>query len=429
MTTAAGSADPMAFQRPSQVRGDALQARIDALAQFSSDPQALTRLTLTQAHRNAADMVMSWMSQAGLQVHLDPLGTVVGRREGAQPNAKTLLLGSHIDTVRNAGKYDGNFGVIAAVAAVDKLNAEGIKLPYAIEVLAFGDEEGVRYSSTLTGSRAVAGTLDPAALEQKDADGISRREALVRFGVDPGYAPHQARDPEKTIGYIEVHIEQGPVLESEGLPVGIVTAINGATRGAFQIKGVSGHSGTLPMSLRHDALAAAAELILAVEMVGRSKRGLVATVGRIETSNGAVNIVPGAANLLLDVRSPNDADRKEAVSAILEQMQRIGLRRGVEASFTTSYDMSAVPCDAHLMDCIARGFERIGQPDYRLPSGAGHDAMSFHGRIPIAMIFARCRGGVSHNPAEFTSPGDMEAATAALYESLLVLAANFGAVE
>lgn len=418
---------PPAILRAGRVAGDALVARIEALAKFSSDPNVLTRLTLTQAHRNAADMVMSWMAQAGMQVHFDALGTVVGRREASAPGAKTLLLGSHIDTVRNAGKYDGNFGVIAAIAAVDRLKNEGIALPFAIEVLAFGDEEGVRYSSTLTGSRAVAGTFDPASLDDKDADGISRREALVRFGVDPGYALRQARDPAQTIGYIEVHIEQGPVLESEGLPIGIVTAINGATRGSFDIKGVSGHSGTLPMSLRHDAMTAAAEMILAVEMAARGKRGLVATVGRVETPQGAVNIVPGAVTMSLDVRSPSDMDRKEIMDSILDHVQRIALRRGVEAKFTPSYDMPAVPCDVRLMECISRGFSRIGHADYRLPSGAGHDAMSFHRRIPIAMIFARCRGGVSHNPAEFASPSDMEAAAAALYECLLTLADEIGA--
>ncbi len=411
----------------SPMSGEILAARIETLAKFSSEPNVLTRLTLTQAHRDAADMVMSWMAQAGMQVHVDALGTVVGRREAANPGAKTLLLGSHIDTVRNAGKYDGNFGVIAAIAAVDRLRSEGIVLPFAIEVLAFGDEEGVRYASTLTGSRAIAGNFDPASLEQKDAQGISRREALVRFGVDPGYALHQARDPARTIGYIEVHIEQGPVLESEGLPIGIVTAINGATRGSLEIKGVSGHSGTLPMSLRHDAITAAAEIILAVEMVARSKRGLVATVGRVETPQGAVNIVPGAATMSLDVRSSSDADRKEAVALILDHAQRIAQRRGVEVKFTPGYDMAAVPCGEHLMACLARGFATLGQPDYRLPSGAGHDAMSFHNRIPIAMIFTRCRGGVSHNPAEFASPGDMEIATAALYEFLLTLANDTGA--
>lgn len=410
-----------------QMRAEALVARIEALAQFTAEPGALTRLTLTQAHRNAADMVMSWMIQAGLQVHIDALGTVVGRREASRPGAKTLLLGSHIDTVRNAGKYDGNFGVIAAIAAIDRLKNEGVELPYAIEALAFGDEEGVRYASTLTGSRAIAGALDPAVLDDKDAEGISRREALLRFGVDPGYALRLARDPAKTIGYIEVHIEQGPVLESEGLAVGIVTAINGATRGAFEIKGVSGHSGTLPMSLRRDAVAAAAEMILAVELVARGRRGLVATVGRVETPRGAVNIVPGAAIMSLDVRSPSDQDRKEAIKLILDHVERIAARRGVEAVFTPSYDMPAAPCDSGLMDCIARGFARLGQPDYRLPSGAGHDAMSFSGRIPIAMIFARCRGGVSHHPAEFASPGDMEAAAAALYETLLILAHDMGA--
>jgi len=411
-----------------QTTGQALVARIEALAQFSADPDMLTRLTLTQAHRNAADMVTAWMIQAGMKVHVDALGTVVGRIEAnriAGKAAKTLLLGSHIDTVRNAGKYDGNFGVIAAIA--DRLKSEGAVLPFAIEVLAFGDEEGGRYPSTLPGSRAVAGTFDPAALDHEDADGISRREALIRFGADPGYAMKQARDPAKTIGYVEVHIEQGPVLESEGLPIGIVTAINGATRGTISITGQSGHSGTLPMSLRHDALTAAAEMILAIETIGRSQRGLVATVGRIETPYGAVNIVPGAVTMSLDVRGPSDAERKAAVARIAEEINRIAQRRGVEAVFTPTYDMPAAPCDPALMATLGHSFEHLGHAAYRLASGAGHDAMSFNGRIPIAMIFARCRGGISHNPAEFTSPGDMEAATVALYAFLKTLSTEFGA--
>lgn len=413
-----------------QTTGAALAARIEALAGFSADPDKLTRLTLTPVHRDAADMVVGWMIQAGMKVHLDALGTVVGRIEATRKDAKaakTLLLGSHIDTVRNAGKYDGNFGVIAAIAAVDRLKSEGAALPFAVEVLAFGDEEGVRYSSTLTGSRAAAGTFDPAALEQPDADGITRREALIQFGADPAQAMKQARDPAQTLGYVEVHIEQGPVLEAEGLPIGIVTAINGATRGTITIKGQSGHSGTLPMKLRHDALTAAAEIILAIEAVGRSQNGLVATVGRIETPYGAVNIVPGAVTMSLDVRSPSDAERKEAVARIGGEILAIAQRRGVEAAFTPSYDMPAAPCDPQLMDQLGRSFERLGHAPYRLASGAGHDAMSFNGRIPIAMIFARCRGGISHNPAEFTSPEDMEAATVALYEFLKTLAADIGA--
>jgi len=404
-----------------QMTGSALATRIEALAKFSSEPDALTRLTLTQAHRNAADLVVSWMTQAGMSVHVDALATVVGRFEGGDPAGKTLLIGSHIDTVRNAGKYDGNFGVISAIAAVDRLKRDGVKLPFAIEVLAFGDEEGVRYPTTLTGSRAIAGTLDLAALEDKDVDGITRREALVRFGTDPNYAPQQARDPARVLAYVEVHIEQGPVLEAQGFPVGIVTAINGATRGTITIIGKSGHSGTEPMSMRRDALTAAAEMILAIERIGRNKRGLVTTVGRIETPRGAVNIVPGAVDMTLDVRSPSDSDRHEAVERIESEIAAIAVRRGVTTKFVRSHDMPAAPCDPSLMDALEHSFQHLGFMPYRLASGAGHDAMAFCGRIPIAMIFSRCKAGVSHNPAEYASPGDMEAATAVLYDFIQTL--------
>lgn len=413
MTTATASSH--------QMKGEALAARIEALAQFSSEPNALTRLTLSQAHRNAADLVVSWMTQAGMSVHIDALATVVGRFEGSDPAGRTLLLGSHIDTVRNAGKYDGNFGVISAIAAVDQLKRDGVKLPFAIEVLAFGDEEGVRYPSTLTGSRAIAGTFEPAALDDKDADGVSRREALARFGTDPNYASKQARDPARVLAYVEVHIEQGPVLEAQGFPVGIVTAINGATRGAITVTGKSGHSGTEPMSMRRDALTAAAEMILAIERIGRNKRGLVTTVGRIETPRGAVNIVPGIVEMTLDVRSPADSERHEAVERIEAEIAAIAARRDVAAKFVRSHDMPAAPCDPSLMDALEQSFQHRGFTPYRLASGAGHDAMAFRGRIPIAMIFSRCKAGVSHNPAEYASPGDMEAATAVLYDFIQTL--------
>jgi len=406
-----------------QMSGDALAARIEALAQFSSEPDALTRLTLTQEHRKAADLVASWMTQAGMSVHIDALATVVGRYEGSDPAGKTLLLGSHIDTVRNAGKYDGNFGVIAAIAVVDRLKREGIKLPFAIEVLAFGDEEGVRYPSTLTGSRAIAGTFEQTALDDKDADGVSRREALLRFGADPDDAPRQVREPTRVLAYVELHIEQGPVLEAQGFPAGIVTAINGATRGTITVTGRSGHSGTQPMNMRSDALTAAAEMILAIERIGRDTPGLVATVGRIETPRGAVNIVPGVVEMSLDVRSPSDSERVGAVQRIETGIADIAARRGVTAKFVQSYEMPAAPCDPWLMDTLEQSFRHLGFTPYRLASGAGHDAMSFRGRIPIAMIFARCKAGISHNPAEYASPGDMEAATAVLNDFIRTLAA------
>jgi hydantoinase/carbamoylase family amidase len=290
---------------------------------------------------------------------------------------------------------------------------EAYKTKFGIPFI-MADEEGVRFATSLTGSRALAGTFDPASLDTADADGITRREALVAFGCEPATIPQAARDPARTLGYVEFHIEQGPVLEAEGLPLGLVTAINGATRGEILVDGAAGHSGTLPMAMRRDAAAAAAEIVLAVERIGRSRPDLVATVGRIEIPNGAVNVVPGRARLSLDVRSPSDGDRAAALADIRAAMASIAQARGVNARLETSYDMPAAPCDDRLTAALAKSFSRCGHRDFRLPSGAGHDAMSFRGRIPMAMVFVRCRGGVSHRPDEHASRADIAAALAVL---------------
>ncbi len=252
------------------VHGPELMARLDQLATFSDDPDRLTRLYLSPAHRQAMDPVMAWMQAAGMTTRIDAVGNVVGRYEADRAGAATVLIGSHIDTVIDAGKYDGNLGVLAGIAAVEALHREGLRLPVAIEVIAFGDEEGVRFPTALTGSRAVAGTLDPNLLDARDRDGVAVREALAAAGCDARAYASCARAPGDVLGYLEVHIEQGPVLEAEGLPLGVVTAINGATRARVQVKGEAGHAGTVPMALRRDALAAAAEMVLAVEREGRA---------------------------------------------------------------------------------------------------------------------------------------------------------------
>jgi allantoate deiminase len=351
-------------------------------------------------------------------VRLDAAGNVVGRREGAQPGAKTLIIGSHIDSVRNAGSFDGPLGVMLGIEACARLAERGKAPPFAIEVVAFGDEEGVRFPTSLTGSRALAGTFDAASLDSVDADGVSRRDALLAFGCDPSRIGQEARDPANVLGFVELHIEQGPVLEAKGLALGLVTAINGASRGEISIAGSAGHAGTLPMTMRNDALAAAAEIVLAVEAVGKSRPDLVATVGRLDVPNGAVNVVPGRARLSLDVRSPRDDDRLQAMEDIRAQIARIAVARGVKADLAITYDMPAAPCDEPLSAAFARAFERCGHPLFRLPSGAGHDAMAFRGRIPQAMVFVRCRGGVSHRPEEFASQADIGAALSVLEDFL-----------
>ncbi len=389
--------------------GADLMARLDAFAGFTEEPGVLTRLFLTPQHRAAADWLMELMGKAGMSARMDPAGTVVGRYEGTTPGAPALLIGSHIDTVRNAGKYDGNLGVLAAVAAVAELDRCGERLPFAIEVLGFGDEEGVRFPLTLTGSRAVAGRFDPAALEARDRDGVRMADALRAFGGDPEAIALAARKPGEALAFLEVHIEQGPVLEAEGLPVGIVTAINGATRFAVRLRGMAGHAGTVPMALRRDALTAAAEMTLAAERVAAaSDAGLVATVGRIEAKPGAVNVIPGEVAFTLDVRAPEDAVRRDASAVILGAFEDIAARRGVELSVETTHDAAAAPCSPGIRRRIEAAVTRAGIRPLSLPSGAGHDAMAFAGVFPMGMLFVRCKGGISHNPAESITVEDAD---------------------
>ncbi len=407
------------LERVSTMDGNAIAARIDELAQLSDDPGCLTRLTLSPSHKKAAALIGEWMRTAGMHVRVDAAGNVVGRYEAEKPDASKVIIASHIDTVRNAGRFDGNLGVITGIAVVGELNRQGRRLPFAIEVVAFSDEEGVRFSSTLSGSRAVAGVFDAACLDDRDSDGVSRRQALLGFGTDPSKIAEAACNPANTLAYLEVHIEQGPVLEARNLPLGIVTAINGATRGEVVVKGEAGHSGTLPMAMRRDAMTAAAEMILAIEAHARTGADIVATVGRVEIPNGAVNIVPGQVRFSLDVRSSSDDARSRAVADIQQEIARIAAARNVSAQFTATYDMPVTTCDANVIKAMSRAFVQNACEPFMLGSGAGHDGMSFRGRIPVGMIFARCRSGISHNPAEFASPADMGAAARVLFDLLL----------
>jgi allantoate deiminase len=398
--------------------GTTVMARLDALAEFTETPGRLTRLYLTPEHKAAALQVRVWMEEAGMSARMDAVGNIVGRYEGEQPNAPALLVGSHIDTVRDAGKYDGNLGVLAAIQAVAELHARRVRLPCAIEVLAFGDEEGVRFPVTLTGSRTVAGVLDAAALDAEDADRVSVREALQRFGCNPFEIPDVPRRKEDVLGYIELHIEQGPVLEAEDLPVGVVTAIAGASRFTVDVAGVAGHAGTVPMGLRKDALAAAAEMVLAVERAGRETPDLVATVGRIEALPGAVNVIPAGAKFTIDVRSPSDAVRDGAVAGLREKLSGIAGHRGVAVRLERTYDEAAATCAPWLVEQLEAAVTRCGIRPLRLPSGAGHDGLAMAALCPIGMLFVRCEGGISHNPAESITAEDADAAVRVLLDFL-----------
>ena len=390
--------------------GKRIMARLDELTRFSAEEGALTRLYLTPEHKAAADTVLRWMAEAGMSVRMDAIGNVVGRYEASAPGAKTLLTGSHIDTVRNAGAYDGTLGVALPIACIEALHAEGKRLPFAIEVIAFGDEEGIRFPQTLSGSMAVAGRFDPDHLDLPDADGVSLADALRRFGGEPEAIGSVARAPGDVLGFVETHIEQGPVLEAENLPVGIVTGINAASRLSVTVQGVAGHAGTVPMGLRRDALAGAAEMVGAVEAAAGRFESTVATVGTMEVLPGAVNVIPGTARFSIDLRAPSDAARDEALAAVEADIQAIARKRHLEVDCAEIHRASATACDPALMAKLDSAVETCGIRPRRLVSGAGHDAMALAHLCPVAMLFVRCAGGISHNPAESITEQDADAA-------------------
>jgi allantoate deiminase len=400
------------MRESSESPGRRLMARLDAFAAFTDEPGKLTRLYLSEAHRRAAAQFIAWAQAIGLDARLDAAGNVVARYEGRKAGAPALMIGSHIDTVRDAGRYDGNLGALAALAVVEDLAQRGERLDVAVEVVAFGDEEGVRFPKTLTGSRALAGLVEDGALEQKDRDGVVMRDALEAFGG----APDRLRSSraQGLAGFLEVHIEQGPVLEAEGLPLGVVTAINGATRFDVSVSGVAGHAGTVPMGLRRDALAAAAEMILAIEARGQAEAELVATVGRIEAEPGAVNVIPGLARFSIDIRAPRDEQRRRAVADVAARLEAIAARRGVALRLVQTHEAGAYVCDPRIVAGLTAAVEAVGQTPRLLPSGAGHDTMIMGQLCPAGMLFVRCKGGVSHNPLESITLEDCEIALAAL---------------
>ncbi len=388
--------------------GPEICRRIDELAAISEDPHKLTRIFLSPEQARASALVQSWMTDAGMATRIDAIGNVVGRYEGARPGLPALVLGSHLDTVRDAGKYDGMLGVITAIACVDALNREGKRLDFAVEIIGFSDEEGVRYGTTMLGSEAVAGTFDMSLLSRADSQGITMEQALRDFGLDPGQIAACAYGRDDVLAYVEFHIEQGPVLEGWGLPVGCVTSISGATRYEVTIAGQAGHAGTVPMTARKDAMAAAAECVLAVETRCAAEPGLVGTVGRMEVGPGAINVIPGHAAFTIDVRAPEDAQRTRAAADVVHQIEIIARKRGVTLTVRKIHDMGAAPCAPWLMDQVDRAISGLGVSPFRLPSGAGHDGMAMIAIADIGMIFLRCSGGISHNPAEAITVADAE---------------------
>lgn len=394
------------------------------LAAFSDGEANLTRLYLSPAHRRAADHVAGWMRAAGLETAVDPLGTVRGRWKPERK--RRLLIGSHIDTVVDAGRYDGMLGVVAGILAVEEIAARGLALPFGIDVLAFGDEEGVRFPTTLVSSAALAGCLVPSDLDARDAEGVLLREALVAFGGDPEAAASVAYGRDEAVAYLEVHIEQGPVLEAEGLPLGVVTSIAGQSRFAITVTGEAGHAGTVPMTLRRDALAASAEMMLAIEEVARrgAAHQMVATVGRIAARPGAVNVIPAEVAFTLDIRADADAPRLAATAELEARLLTIAADRKVSARMEKFFESPTTPCARRLQEAFAGALRELDLEERRLASGAGHDGHAMHHLTDVGMLFVRCCGGISHNPAEFAAVNDMGLAVEALVGAAVRLAAD-----
>ncbi|HEX9135100.1 MAG TPA: allantoate amidohydrolase [Ktedonobacteraceae bacterium] len=400
--------------------------RCEILASYSEEPDRLTRRFATQALGQASEAVAAWMYAAGMTVERDNIGNLIGRYEGDHVGAKTLLLGSHLDSVRDAGKYDGPLGVMVALACVERLHARQERLPFAIEVLAFADEEGLRYNSAYLGSKVMTGTFNPEALRFTDIDGITMAEAIRASGGDPDpNALQSARwRRDELLGYCEVHIEQGPVLEARNLPVGVVSAIAGQNRIGVSFTGEAGHAGTVPMSLRRDALCAAAEFVVAVETLARSLPGTVATVGQVSVLPGASNVIPGQAALSLDVRHQDNAARELACDQLEELAREICDARDISLDWQILQEHRTTLCAPDLTRLLAQAIEEMEYSLLYLPSGAGHDAVTLSVLTNIAMLFVRCRGGISHHPAESVTLEDVGVAINVLERFVLLLRTN-----
>ncbi|MGH8821168.1 MAG: 2-oxo-4-hydroxy-4-carboxy-5-ureidoimidazoline decarboxylase [Rhodoferax sp.] len=387
----------------------------------------LTVTYLTDAHRACAQRLSHWMrEECGFdEVAIDAVGNVVGIYHGSDPAAKRLLTGSHYDTVRNGGKYDGRLGIFVPMACVRELHRQGRRLPYGFEVVGFAEEEGQRYKAVFLGSGALTGQFDMRWLDQKDADGVTMRTAIEHAGLCIDDIPKLKRDVSKYLGFVEVHIEQGPVLNELDLPLGIVTSINGSVRYICEIIGMASHAGTTPMDRRRDAATAAAELLLYMEKRGGAVPHLVATVGMLEVPNGSMNVVPGRCKFSLDIRATTNEIRDACVSDVCAELERICQRRGLHFKLEETVRAAAAPCAPAWQQRWERAVDALGVPIYRMPSGAGHDAMKLHEVMPQAMLFVRGENaGISHNPLESTTSADMQLAVNAFQTLLDNLAAE-----
>lgn len=397
-----------------------VMARCDELASISADPSAISRFYLTREHRLCNEKVADWMRDVGMSIWVDQAGNLWGRYHAAGPTpepVRAVVIGSHQDSVPNAGRYDGPLGVLTALAVVEMLHSEGERLPFHVDVVAFGDEEGVRFGTTLLGSYPVAGQWNPQWWNLKDGDGLTMREAFAQFGLDADRITECARDPSELMGYLELHIEQGPVLEEGEDPLGVVTGIAGARRFRVTFSGRAGHSGTVPMRMRRDALTGAAEAVLAVERIAREE-GIVATAGQLECTPGAVNVIPGEVVWSLDIRAPDDVARDASLQRIRDVSDQICAERGLSSHWLETHSAAAVDCAQQLQAAQLRALDSLGLRPIQLMSGAGHDAMAMAHITDVGMFFIRCAGGVSHHPDESILQDDVAWGIAAIRQTL-----------
>jgi len=406
--------------QPAAPNRDALGAeimrRLERIAQCSEPGPGVTRLPFTEEHRCAEALLRGWMEAAGLAAHTDSCGTLIGRRDGARTR-RALLLGSHQDSIPQGGRYDGMLGIVLPIVCLEYL--KDAPLPFAVEVLAFADEEGVRFPTAMPGPRALAGTFDAAVLDLCDRHGVSLRRAMCDYGAQPDGIAQLARAPNEVLGFVETHIEQGPVLQHHNLPLGVVTAICGIERWSVSLRGRAAHAGTTPVNLRRDALACAAEVVAEVERHCRATEGLMGNVGAFSVTPNAVNVVPARVELSLELRAGDERLRRRAAAAVTARIRRIAENRGIEAALQQTYAQAAVQCDAALSDALQGAVTASNFPAHRLVSGATHDASAMAAAFPVAMLFVRCLDGVSHHHAESITAADAGAAAAVLMEFLM----------
>ncbi|GAB6070617.1 allantoate amidohydrolase [Thiomicrorhabdus hydrogeniphila] len=398
--------------------------RCEELAKITDSPVGISRLYLAPSYKKGLELVASWMQKAGMTTQIDAVGNLWGKLACEDPNAPTFIIGSHLDTVPNAGMFDGILGVMIGIEVVQKVQQQGLKLPFHIEIVGIGDEEGVSFDASMLGSRAIVGQWSDDTLELTNTLGETLEQALAKNGFNGQNYAQASRVTDNLLGYWEIHMEQGPVLEAEGLPVGVVTAIAGARRFKVTIEGEAGHAGTVPMNLRHDALTAAAEVILMIER-NAQQHNLVATVGNLTTYPGAVNVIPGLVEFTVDIRSDNDELKERIMNLIFHTSEGISMQRGVEIYWKDYHWAPARQCNLDFRSLFEESIAQQKIPVRSLVSGAGHDAMAFAEITDIAMLFVRCKGGISHHPDEYVSEEDADIAVNTTFIALEKLAACY----